>query len=86
VTKVAPPDLAGKISAFHFFIVGVCGTAIAPTLIAAVSDNFFTGPGALGHALAVVVGCLDVVAMMCFAILLAVLRGAPDYASSPVPR
>jgi MFS family permease len=88
VTKVVPPELSGKISAFHFFIVGVCGTAIAPTLIAVVSDNFFSGPAAIGHALSLVTACLDVAAMACFAVLLSVMRGANahDYLSSPVPR
>jgi MFS family permease len=76
ITKVIPPDLSGKISALHFFIVGVCGTAIAPTLIAAVSDNFFTGPAAIGHALAVVCGALDVATMACYWVLLKVMRGA----------
>ncbi|HUB97187.1 MAG TPA: MFS transporter [Stellaceae bacterium] len=88
VTKVVPPDLSGKISAFHFFIVGVCGTAIAPTLIAVVSDNFYAGPAAIGHAMALVAGALDVAAMACFAMLWGVLRGAgaQDYLTSPAAR
>jgi hypothetical protein len=66
--------MVGKVSSLHFFSVGVCGTAIAPTLIAAVSDGFFSGPAALGSALATVCGSLDVVAIVCYAILYKVMR------------
>ena len=77
VARLTPAALTGRISALHFFSVGVCGTAIAPTLVAAVSDHLLGGPPALGRALALVGGCLDVAVLICYAILFRVLRRAP---------
>jgi MFS family permease len=74
IAKLTPSTMVGKVSSLHFFSVGVCGTAIAPFLIAAVSDGFFSGPGALGASLATVCGTLDVIAIVCYAILYKVMR------------
>jgi hypothetical protein len=74
IAKLTPSTMVGKVSSLHFFSVGVCGTAIAPFLIAAVSDGFFSGPAALGASLATVCGTLDVIAIVCYAILYKVMR------------
>lgn len=72
VTSLSPPEMAGKITSIHFFWVGVCGTALGPTIFAAVSDRFFQGPAAIAYSQSVVVGVLDVVAILLYALLLAV--------------
>jgi MFS family permease len=77
VVRVTPANLVGKVSALHLFVVGVCGTAIAPTLIAAVSDGFFSGPGALGNSLSIVCVSLDVIAIVCYAMLYRVVGRSP---------
>lgn len=74
VTGLAPPELAGKITSIHFFWVGICGTALGPTVFAMVSDRFFQGPAAIAYALSVVVGALGVIAMLLYATLLFVSR------------
>ncbi len=75
VAELAPPEMAGKITSFHFFWVGICGTAFGPTIFAAVSDRFFHGPAAIAHSLSVVVGTLDVAAILMYALLLSVSHG-----------
>jgi MFS family permease len=74
VARLTPGNMVGKVASLHLFSVGICGTAIAPTLIAAVSDHFFSGPAALGHAMSIVCASLDVVAIVCYVILLRVMR------------
>ena len=69
ITRMAPAGSVGQVTAFHFAWVGIAGTAIAPTLVAGLSDHLFSGPGAISDALSVTNVGLDSVAMLGFASL-----------------
>lgn len=68
ITRLAPPDMAGKITALHFLWMGLVGTFVGTTLYAAVADRFFSasGPMAIAWSLASVAGTLDVLACLGF--------------------
>ena len=74
VAELAPPEMAGKVTSLHFFWIGICGTALGPTLFAAVSDRFFRGPAAIADSLSVVIGALDVMAILVYVLLLRISR------------
>ncbi|WP_084302355.1 MFS transporter [Bradyrhizobium sp. WSM2254] len=62
----------GKITAVHFAWVGITGTAIAPTLVAVVAEQFFQG--ALGSALSTVGGALAALGGVCLLVVYWQLR------------
>ena len=70
VSRIAPSEMVGKITAFHILWVGLVGTAVGATLYAAVSDKFFSGPSAIAYSLSSVVGVLDVLAIIGYLALL----------------
>ncbi len=74
IARLAPAGSVGQVTSFHFAWVGIAGTAIAPTLIASMSDGLFVGPGAIANALSVTNLGLNLIAMAGFAILV-VLTG-----------
>jgi dipeptide/tripeptide permease len=74
VARLAPPEMSGKITAVHILWVGMIGTAVGATLYAAVSDRFFQGPMALAYSMSVVVGVLDVLAVLAYLLLMRVTR------------
>ena len=76
VTRLAPPEMAGKITSLHFLCMGLVGTFIGTTLYAAVSDRFFAteGPMAIAWSLAWVAGVLDVLAFFGFILLFRLTR------------
>ena len=85
ITRMAPAGSVGQVTSFHFAWVGIAGTAIAPTLVATVSDRVFAGPGAIANALSATNLGLNTVATLGFASLVALtgrqavagLRAAP---------
>jgi MFS family permease len=67
IVHLTPSHLVGKISGIHFAWVGITGTALAPTLVALLSDRVFGAtPGAIGQALSSFGGTLAVVALLGF--------------------
>lgn len=69
---VTPEGSMGKVSAVQFFLSGLIGPVLGPTIVARVSDVFFTGPVALAHAMSAVCGLYSAVSLLG---LLIVLRG-----------
>jgi len=65
---VTPNEHRGKIIAIYLFLVNLIGLGAGPTLIAIVSDNFFTGPDAIGKAYSVVAFIIGLVAVVLLAI------------------
>ena len=74
MTRMAPPGAVGQLTAFHFAWVGIAGTAIAPTLVATVSDRVFSGPGAIAEALSATNLVLNLAATAGFTTLVVLTR------------
>jgi hypothetical protein len=93
VVQLTPSHLVGKISGMHFAWAGTMGTAIAPTLVALLSDRVFGAtPTAIGEALSAFAGTLSVVALGGFALVWVSLHresamaGASEAASPNIPQ
>jgi MFS family permease len=75
LVHLTPSHLVGKISGMHFAWAGITGTAIAPTLVALLSDRVFGAtPTAIGEALSAFAGTLSVVALIGYALVWLFLR------------
>jgi MFS family permease len=75
IVYLTPSNVVGKISGIHFAWVGITGTAVAPTLVALLSDRVFGAvPTALGEALSVFGGTMAVVALLGFLLVWLGLR------------
>jgi len=53
IASIAPAQLLGKITGIQYILYGIFGGAIAATVIAGVSDTFFTGATAIAKALSI---------------------------------
>ena len=89
LVQLTPSHVVGKISGMHFAWAGTMGTAIAPTLVALLSDRVFGAtPTAIGEALSVFAGTLSVVALGGYALVWIFLRresAAPIAAETAAP-
>jgi MFS family permease len=74
ITRLAPPQLAGTITAVHFLWVGLIGTLVGTTLYAVVADRFYSGPMAIAYSLSTVAGVLTVLAIIVYGSLLMLTR------------
>jgi len=75
LVQLTPSHVVGKISGLHFAWAGTMGTAIAPTLVALLSDRVFGAtPTAIGEALSVFAGTLSVIALGGYALVWIFLR------------
>ena len=75
VVHLTPSHVVGKISGIHFVWIGITGTAIAPTLVALLSDRVFGATTtAIGEALSAFAGTLSIVALLGFALVWLFLR------------
>jgi MFS family permease len=75
LVQLTPSHVVGKISGLHFAWAGTTGTAIAPTLVALLSDRVFGAtPAAIGEALSAFAGTLSVVALCGYALVWVFLR------------
>ena len=72
IVHLSPGAAIGKITAVHFAWVGITGTAIAPTLVAVVAEQFFQGT--LGSALSTVGGALAAIGGLCLLVVYWQLR------------
>lgn len=81
--SVTPEDSMGKLTAVQFFLTGLIAPVLGPTVVASVSDFFFSGPGALARSMSVVCAVYSAISLLG---LVAVLHGlkaeaAPSRAS-----
>ena len=76
VTRLSPPDMVGKVTSLHFLWVGFCGTLIGGQLYPGVSEQIFAWAGekAIAYSLSTVIGTLDVIAVLTYAVLLITTR------------
>jgi MFS family permease len=75
IVHLTPSYVVGKISGIHFAWAGITGTAIAPTIVALLSDRLFGAtPFAIGQALSTFAGGLSAVALIGFALVWLFLR------------
>ena len=76
VARLSKRELVGKITATHFMWVGFLGTFVGGVLYPQVSDNFFApmGEKAISYAIATVIGTLDAVAFIGYAVLMLTTR------------
>lgn len=76
VARLSKRELVGKITATHFMWVGFLGTFVGGVLYPQVSDNFFApmGEKAISYAIATVIGALDAVAFIGYAVLMLTTR------------
>jgi len=76
ITRLAPPEMAGKITSLHFLWVGLIGTLVGTTLYAVVADNVYAhaGPLAIAYSLSSVVAILAVLSVIVYALLLLMTR------------
>lgn len=72
ITRLAPPEMAGKITAAHFVWVGVVGTLVGTTLYAVIADRVYAGAGpmAIAYSLSRVAGVLCILAIVVYGLLL----------------
>jgi MFS family permease len=89
LVQLTPSHVVGKISGMHFAWAGTMGTAIAPTLVALLSDRVFGAtPAAIGEALSAFAGTLSVVALCGYALVWIFLRresAVPAAAATAAP-
>jgi MFS transporter, Spinster family, sphingosine-1-phosphate transporter len=70
LARLVPAECLGRVSAVQYLVYGVLGAAIGPTVVAAVSDRVFSGPDAIGQALAVTCTGYGTVALICLILAL----------------
>jgi MFS family permease len=70
LAQLTPQRLMGKVTAIYLLVFTLLGLGLGPTLVAAISDHFFTGPQAIGYALGSASGCLIVTALVMALLLL----------------
>jgi MFS family permease len=58
LAKVTPPRVMGKVTAIYLLVYYLIGRGFGPFAVAVISDNFFTGPQALGYGLGTVAAIL----------------------------
>ena len=73
LAQITPQRLMGKITAIYLLVFTLLGQGFAPTLVAAISDNFYSGPQALGFALGTASAILMTLALVA---ILSLLRRA----------
>lgn len=84
--SVTPEGSMGKVTAVQFFLTGLIAPVLGPTIVAAVSDAFFTGPGALARSMSTVCGVYSAVSLLGLLMVLRSLRvDAPEGYPRPLP-
>lgn len=73
--SVAPEGSMGKITAVQFFLTGLIAPVLGPTVVARVSDVFFSGPGALARSMSIVCGVYSSISLLGLAMVLRSLKG-----------
>jgi hypothetical protein len=70
LASVTPQRLMGKVTAIYLLIFTLLGLGVGPTVVAMISDSFFSGPQAIGYALGTASGVLIVFALLMALVLL----------------
>ncbi|HLI22735.1 MAG TPA: MFS transporter, partial [Stellaceae bacterium] len=58
LANITPPRLMGKITAIYLLVYYLIGRGLGPFVVAVISDNFYSGPQALGFGLGTVTAIL----------------------------
>jgi MFS family permease len=58
LAKITPPRVMGKVTAVYLLVYYLIGRGLGPFIVALVSDNFYSGPQALGYGLGTVTAIL----------------------------
>jgi len=82
LAQITPQRLMGKVTAIYLLVFTLVGRGFGPLLVAVISDNFFSGPQALGFALGTATAVLMLIA---FAAILALWRRARREAPERAP-
>jgi MFS family permease len=69
LAQITPQRLMGKVTAIYLLVFTLLGLGFGPTLVAAISDNFYAGPQALGFALGTATAGLMALAVVMIALL-----------------
>jgi MFS family permease len=70
LAQITPQRLMGKVTAIYLLVFTLLGRGFGPTIVALISDNFYTGPQALGFALGTAAAVLMTIALVMIALLL----------------
>jgi len=70
LAQVTPQRLMGKVTAIYLLAFTLLGRGFGPTIVALISDNFYTGDQALGFALGTAAAVLMTIALIMVVILL----------------
>lgn len=70
LAQITPQRLMGKVTAIYLLIFTLLGLGFGPTLVAAISDNFYSGAQALGFALGTATAGLMALALLTAVLLL----------------
>ena len=70
LATLTPQRLMGKVTAIYLLIFTLIGLGLGPTLVAAISDAFYSGPQSLGFALGTASAGLIAIALAMIALLL----------------
>jgi MFS family permease len=77
LAQVTPQPLMGKVTAIYLLVFTLLGLGFGPTLVAAISDNFYSGAQALGFALGTAAaGLMSIALAMSLVMLRRARRGA----------
>jgi MFS family permease len=77
LAQVTPQPLMGKVTAIYLLVFTLLGLGFGPTLVAAISDNFYSGAQALGFALGTAAaGLMSIALVMSLVMLRRARRGA----------
>ena len=82
LAQVTPQRLMGKVTAVYLLVFTLLGHGFGPTIVALISDNFYSGDQALGFALGTTAAALMTIALVMIMILLrrrATRRGALSF-------
>lgn len=72
---ITPAESIGKVVAVQLFLNGLIAAVVGPTVVAIVSDTFFSGPRALADALSLVSATYSVISLAGIAIVLTTIKG-----------
>jgi MFS family permease len=81
LAKITPPRLMGKVTAIYLLVYYLLGRGLGPFVVALISDNFYSGPQALGYGLGTVSAILMFIGL---AMIWALLRRARRVRLIPV--
>jgi len=80
IARITPQRVMGKVTSIYLLVFNLLGLGLGPTMVAVISDNFYTGKQALGFALGTAAAVLMVIALF---LMLALLRRARRLAAAP---